>query len=147
MYPQPLKEAVVEMLKVYVSTRELKQVLTGINSLYITISRILVLPLGALLEKIINDTQALINGELIPSNRKLFLYSAHEVNVFHLLTVLGEDVKSMVPHSAYIMLEVHKINETYSIQVSCTLYLDLNVCTCLYFRFCTRTILRKSRIY
>lgn len=62
-------------------------------------------------------TQALINGELAPSNRKLFSYSTHEVNVLHLLTVFGVEVESMIPHGAHIMLAIHKINEIYGIQV------------------------------
>lgn len=36
--------------------------------------------------------------------------------MLHLLTVFGAEVESMIPHGAYIILEIHKINEIYEFQ-------------------------------
>lgn len=72
---------------------------------------------GGFLQRVINDTQAFVKGTLTPTNRKLFLYSAHETHVFYLLTALGVNLDTTIPYGGYIAIELHEINQTYGIKV------------------------------
>lgn len=52
------------------------------------------------------------------SKTKMFLYSAHESNLAHFLLVLSIfDLPHVPNYGAYIILEVHKIRDSYGIKV------------------------------
>ncbi|KAJ3664727.1 hypothetical protein Zmor_000274 [Zophobas morio] len=61
---------------------------------------------GFLLKKIINDTRKKLRG-ILPQNRKIFLYSAHEHHLTCLMQLLGIYYPHVPPYSAYILIEIH----------------------------------------
>lgn len=64
-----------------------------------------------------DDTKAKIEGAEALKNRKIFLYSGHENNIAYLLTLLDVFYPHVPPFGAYVILEVHKINEIYGFKV------------------------------
>lgn len=74
---------------------------------------------GYLLEKIIQDTIQKISN--CKSDRKIYLYSAHENNLAQfliLLGVFGKTVPRHVPnYGAHILVEIHKINGEFGVMV------------------------------
>lgn len=63
---------------------------------------------GALLKEILDNINQKINGTLKP-NRKLFLYSGHDLTVVSLMRVLGFDDLLKPEFGASIFIEHHKI--------------------------------------
>lgn len=62
------------------------------------------------------DTQNKING-LTPES-KLYIYSAHDYNLSLMLKIIGALNLSMEPtYASYLVIELHKINETYYLKV------------------------------
>lgn len=66
----------------------------------------------------ITDTFAKITGSLVPPNRKIFLYSAHDFTISYLLNALEVFFKHAPPYGACIMVEVHRIHDVYGIMVN-----------------------------
>ncbi|XP_022901850.2 venom acid phosphatase Acph-1-like [Onthophagus taurus] len=69
---------------------------------------------GEMFSKILKDSQSKINGE---STYKIHLYSGHDCNVAHVLTVLGLMYPHFPRYAACVLLEVHKIHNTYHLKV------------------------------
>lgn len=74
--------------------------------------------LGFLLKKIIDDSQAKIQNKLSPPTSKLFLYSAHDVSVIYILSAMNVYFPHVPPYGAYVLIEVHRINNAAGIIVS-----------------------------
>lgn len=72
--------------------------------------------LGGFLRKVINDTVSTISGSS-PQKRKMFLYSAHDINVAGLLINLGIYTPHYPPYACYILIEVHEIANVHGIKV------------------------------
>lgn len=64
--------------------------------------------LGHMLQKFIIASQQKINGTLIPSGRKIYLYSGHENDVVKILAVLNVYEQHLPPYSSAVMLELRR---------------------------------------
>lgn len=95
---------------------------------------------GYLLEKIIQDTIQKISE--CNSEKKIFLYSAHENNLAQFLILLGvfdTIVPRHVPnYGAHILVEIHKINGEFGVMVSILTQLELPIMLTI-FRCITKT--------
>lgn len=82
--------------------------------------------LGCLLSKITSDTLNKINGSEYLKNTKVFLYSAHDINIVTLLITLGlyDYSYGTPPYGSYVVFEVYQLDASYGFQVSLE-YLDL----------------------
>lgn len=102
VYPEPLKSYIVDFYYIESSTQKLKTVIAGY-----------------LLKKILSDTMNKINGNLDPQERKIFLYSGHEVNVGTFLAALDlYTLEDPPPYGSYVLLEVYKtVNGTHGIKM------------------------------
>ncbi|XP_063903025.1 venom acid phosphatase Acph-1-like [Zophobas morio] len=97
IYPQPLQKLASETYLVITGTTKLKQI-----------------GAGYLLQKILKDTQAKIKKQ---ENKKLYLYSGHEMNVAFILNTFGVFKPHVPPYGSHILLEIHKINGEYGIKM------------------------------
>lgn len=77
------------------------------------------------MRKVLDDSKAKASGKAL-KNTKVFLYSAHESNLAHLLRFLGIFQRHIPPYGSYIAMEIHNIQSTRIIKVSS---LNLNRCT------------------
>ncbi|XP_050310286.1 venom acid phosphatase Acph-1-like [Anthonomus grandis grandis] len=100
VYPEPLRTYIVDFYFIETSTKELKRIL-----------------IGYILKKIISDTIKKIDGTLEPLERKMFLYSGHEVNVGTMLAALKYNLTEVPPYGAHVTFEVHKIQGIYGIKM------------------------------
>ncbi|KAF2882690.1 hypothetical protein ILUMI_23492 [Ignelater luminosus] len=100
VYPKYIEEAVIDHYILGSATPELKQ-LSG----------------GFLLKKIITDTFDKITGSLVPPDRKIFLYSAHDFTISYLLNALEVFFKHSPPYGACILVELHRIHDVYGIML------------------------------
>ncbi|KAL1492963.1 hypothetical protein ABEB36_011119 [Hypothenemus hampei] len=101
IYPEPIHSAAVDYYYLITNTTSLKQIAGGF-----------------LIRKILEDAEALINGTLSPANRKLFLYSGHEMNVATLLLTLGAYHVTDIPaYGSHVIVEVHKIDGIWGIKL------------------------------
>jgi prostatic aicd phosphatase len=73
--------------------------------------------LGTLLKNIIHSSKGKISGDLLPKNRKLFLYSGHELNIAHMLHVLDVFIPHIPPYGSYILFELHKMDDVAGLKV------------------------------
>lgn len=70
------------------------------------------------MKKIVSDTEHKINNTLIPHQRKMFLYSGHENNIASMLDLFNlRNTCGVPPYGAQVLIELHKINETYGLKV------------------------------
>ncbi|GLV41158.1 uncharacterized protein CBL_04682 [Carabus blaptoides fortunei] len=69
---------------------------------------------GGLIKKIRDDITAIINGN---KATKLYLYSAHELNVASTLLALNTYYPHVPGYGSYILVELHKINNQYGVQL------------------------------
>lgn len=72
---------------------------------------------GFLLKNILKEMQYKIEGKL-PKERKMYLYSGHEINVVFLQILLDVYQKKTPPCGTHVILELHIINEEYFVKVS-----------------------------
>ncbi|XP_050300075.1 venom acid phosphatase Acph-1-like [Anthonomus grandis grandis] len=72
---------------------------------------------GFLLKKIINDSKAKIDGLLTPQDRKMFIYSAHEINIATTLLTLGVYEDKIPAYGSHVLLELHQIRGVYGFKV------------------------------
>ncbi|KAF7279865.1 hypothetical protein GWI33_006671 [Rhynchophorus ferrugineus] len=94
VYPEPLHSAAVDMY--YIMTN---------NTLFRRIST------GYFLRKILADTKAKIDNVPSMKERRLYLYSGHEMNIATLLLSLDIlKVSDVPPYGSYIIFELHRIN-------------------------------------
>ncbi|XP_022919848.2 venom acid phosphatase Acph-1-like [Onthophagus taurus] len=71
---------------------------------------------GFLVSQIVNNTYATINGESEAKNRKIYLYSGHDLNVAGLLFFLDSFVPHNPNYGAHIIIEVHKYFGVYLVK-------------------------------
>ncbi|RZC35945.1 venom acid phosphatase Acph-1, partial [Asbolus verrucosus] len=71
---------------------------------------------GFLLKKILDDSLSKKNG-LLPENRKLFLYSAHDYNVGSVLHTLNVFERHVPPYGATVFFEIHNIEGVYGLKL------------------------------
>ena len=69
-----------------------------------------------LLREIIKDMESVINGS-ISENRKMNLYSAHDLNVVAVLSVLGVYYPHAPRYSSNVMIDLHEIDGIFYIKV------------------------------
>lgn len=68
------------------------------------------------MKKIIENITQEINNEL-PTNSKIFLYSAHEYNVAFILAAMNV-LKPLIPSpGSMVIIELHKIEEEHFVKV------------------------------
>ncbi|CAG9762241.1 unnamed protein product [Ceutorhynchus assimilis] len=72
---------------------------------------------GFLLRKIINDSKAKIEQTLVPEQRKMFIYSAHETNMGYFLRTLGVYEDKIPAYGCHVLVELHKINGIFGFKV------------------------------
>lgn len=58
-----------------------------------------------------DDSKGKVSGTLVPKNRKIFLYSGHEVNLANMLHTLEVFKPQIPPYASYILFELHIIDE------------------------------------
>ncbi|XP_030756922.1 venom acid phosphatase Acph-1-like [Sitophilus oryzae] len=122
VYPEPLNSALVDAYYLYTNTTALRKTATGY-----------------LLKKILADTESKINGTISPSSRKVFVYSAHDMNVGSFL--LSLELYKLVenpPYGSHILIELHKIRGVYGIRLFYQNYeqrnpIPLKLANCGYF--------------
>ncbi|KAJ8951017.1 hypothetical protein NQ318_006402 [Aromia moschata] len=71
---------------------------------------------GYLLEKLVDDARSKILGKE-NAGRKMYLYSAHENNIAELLISLGVFEPHIPTYGAYVIVEVHRINDVYGVKI------------------------------
>lgn len=120
MYPEPLQSEAMKMFEEMNATPELTRLMTGRCEYFAMNIYLRVFSLGGLLGKIINDTTFCIS-EGSSQKTKMYLYSAHDITVAGFLINLGVYTPHLPPYGCYILLEVHKITNTYGIKVRVTL--------------------------
>lgn len=73
---------------------------------------------GHLMKRILDVTKQKLEGKAY-TERKIFLYSAHEHTVAHMLCFLGVYGEPHIPpYGSYIIFEVHRLPGNYGIKVS-----------------------------
>ncbi|GLV41157.1 uncharacterized protein CBL_04681 [Carabus blaptoides fortunei] len=72
---------------------------------------------GPLVKKVINDARSKMDGQLNPSGRKLFLYSAHEYNIAYVLSALKMYKLQIPSFASYVVIEFHKIDNVFGFMV------------------------------
>lgn len=72
-----------------------------------------------LVKRISDDALAKRDNTLVPPNRKLFLYSAHDFTILFLRSALNIWTAEPCEYGAYVLLELHKIGPEYGFKV-CT---------------------------
>ncbi|KAL1490655.1 hypothetical protein ABEB36_013314 [Hypothenemus hampei] len=101
VYPEPLNSLAVEYYNILTNTTRSKQIFSG-----------------NFLKKILADTKSFIDGTLSPSSRKLFVYSAHDINIGTILTSLNAyTLKYTPPYGATIIFELHQILGIYGFKL------------------------------
>ncbi|KAJ8935668.1 hypothetical protein NQ318_012830 [Aromia moschata] len=98
VYPQ-IKHLAIMDYNVSTSTPQLKRLASGF-----------------LAKKILDDTVAKTKGDKY-KDTKVFLYSAHESNVAHLLRFLGIFYDHVPPYGSYLTIEVHNQEDTRGFKV------------------------------
>lgn len=58
-----------------------------------------------------------INGSLSPINRKMFIYSGHDLTLSTLFVTLDVWDHTIPPYGSFCAVEVHKVNGTYGFKV------------------------------
>uniref|UniRef100_V5I8W2 acid phosphatase n=2 Tax=Anoplophora glabripennis TaxID=217634 RepID=V5I8W2_ANOGL len=71
---------------------------------------------GYFLNKVLEDTKAKIFSSLQPG-RKMHLYSAHENNIAELLISLGVFEPHVPNYGAYVILEIHRVDNVYGVMI------------------------------
>ncbi|KAK5649383.1 hypothetical protein RI129_000412 [Pyrocoelia pectoralis] len=99
VYPDILREAAIDEYLVWSATPEISK-LQGFN-----------------LKTILDAVKQKIDGTLNPPDRKIWLFSAHEMNVALMLTSLNAFYRHIPPYGACIMFELHKINDEYGFKI------------------------------
>ena len=69
-----------------------------------------------LVRQIINDMVAVRNGSM-DRNRKINLYSAHDLNIVAVLKALGVYQPHVPKYSSAVIIELHRINNFFYVKV------------------------------
>ncbi|KAK5649382.1 hypothetical protein RI129_000411 [Pyrocoelia pectoralis] len=99
VYPELLKEAAIDQYLLWARTPEITK-LGGFN-----------------LKTIVDAAKQKIEGTLNPLERKVMLFSAHEINVAGMLNSLKTFYRHVPPYGACIMFELHKIDDQYGFKL------------------------------
>ncbi|XP_068907606.1 venom acid phosphatase Acph-1-like [Tenebrio molitor] len=94
VYPEPLRDLALKSYSLGTDTTQLRKLTSG-----------------SLLKRIIDNSKGKSSGELVPENRKLFLYSGHDINIGHMLITLDVFEPHFPPYGSYILFELHFIND------------------------------------
>ncbi|KAF5298672.1 hypothetical protein FQR65_LT09652 [Abscondita terminalis] len=100
VYPNIMQAATVDAFRIFSGTTDLKRLASG-----------------ALLKKIVDDTENIINNKTQPPEKRLFVYSGHDFNIVFLQIVLGIFREILPSYAACLILEVHEINHVYGVQI------------------------------
>lgn len=101
VYPHPLHSATVDMYHLMTNNTAMRRMISGY-----------------FLKKILADTKTKIDGGMNPAERKMFIYSAHEMNIATtLLSLEALKLSHVPPYGAYILFEVHNIDGVYGIKL------------------------------
>ncbi|XP_050298961.1 venom acid phosphatase Acph-1-like [Anthonomus grandis grandis] len=100
VWPEALARIVIENYYIKANTTYLKQITAGL-----------------LLKKMITDSKAKIDGTISPTEIKMYLYSAHEMNIASFLIALGVFDDSIPNYGSHILLELHLIDGVYGFKV------------------------------
>ncbi|XP_076251275.1 venom acid phosphatase Acph-1-like [Rhynchophorus ferrugineus] len=100
VYPDLLRRITVDQYYIETNSTDLKKFTSGF-----------------LLKKIVADSQDKINGVLYPEQRKMFVYSAHERNLAHMLITLGIFDEKVPPFGSYILYELRYIDGVYGFKI------------------------------
>ncbi|XP_050293777.1 venom acid phosphatase Acph-1-like [Anthonomus grandis grandis] len=102
IYPEPLHSMVIDMYYLMTNTTELRRIISGF-----------------LLKRIVTTSQEKITNKLVPPERKMFIYSVHEMNIATMLLTLGTQthLSEIPPCGSYLLMEVHKIDGIYGIKI------------------------------
>lgn len=74
---------------------------------------------GPLVKEVVDHFKDYIEGKLMPSNRKLFMYSAHDVTVATFLSALQIFNDIQPPYASMVLVELHELQpKNFSVQVS-----------------------------
>ncbi|XP_019870445.1 venom acid phosphatase Acph-1 isoform X2 [Aethina tumida] len=72
---------------------------------------------GTLLtQKVVDECKLKISGKM-NENRKIYLYSGHDVNIGHLLNTLEVYKPHIPPYNAYFIFELHEIEGVYGVKL------------------------------
>ncbi|XP_031358838.1 venom acid phosphatase Acph-1-like [Photinus pyralis] len=99
VYPELLKEGAIDLYVLWSRTPEINK-LGGFN-----------------LKTILDAAKQKIDGTLNPPDRKIMLFSAHEINVAGMLNSLNAFYRHIPPYGACVILELHKIDEQYGFKL------------------------------
>ncbi|XP_068907608.1 venom acid phosphatase Acph-1-like [Tenebrio molitor] len=101
VYPETLYKMASKNYLILSGTTELKQI-----------------GAGYLLQKIVHDTQLKVNAsDKVSEERKMYLYSGHEMNIALLLNTLEIFQPHYPPYCSCILIEVHRINNQLGIKI------------------------------
>ncbi|XP_015835032.2 venom acid phosphatase Acph-1 [Tribolium castaneum] len=99
VYPEPITQLAINEYYTQTATTELMQ-----------------MSAGYFLQKVIQDSYSKINNT--NSDRKIYMYAAHENNIADLLILLGVFEPPHIPnYGAYVLLELHSVNNKYGIRI------------------------------
>lgn len=101
IYPEPLCSLGADMYGIMTNTTAATRIIAGY-----------------FLKKVLDDTKAKINGTLHTPERKMLIYSAHEMNIATALISLNALKINHIPeYGSYLLFEVHKIDGVYGIKL------------------------------
>lgn len=101
IYPEPIHSAAIDYYYYITNTTQLRRIVAG-----------------SLLKKILTDSAAKINNTISPSSRKLFIYSAHEMNVASfLLSLDAYKITDVPPYGGHVLVELHEIDSVWGFKV------------------------------
>lgn len=110
IYPEPLNSIAVDNYYIQTNNTALRRIMAGY-----------------FLRKVLDDTKSKIDGTLSPSQRKVFVYSGHEINVASVLLSLDAYKLSSIPnYGSNVLLEVHKVKGIYGLKLFFQNYERLN---------------------
>lgn len=98
IFPEQLGKATVDFYKTLTASIEARKFVAGY-----------------LLKSIIEEMKEKISGKA-PENRKIYLYSGHEINIAFLLITLGVFDDKPPNFGSHIIMELHKIRDEYGIR-------------------------------
>ena len=81
--------------------------------------------LGPLVKEIVSHYKDHVQAKLVPSTRKVFMYSAHDTTIAVFLSALQIFNNIQPPYSSLVMVELHQAVNTsdYYVQVSCVAFI------------------------
>ncbi|KAF5300434.1 hypothetical protein FQA39_LY02233 [Lamprigera yunnana] len=100
VFPLVLTNGVIDFYRSVTATMELNKLSQGFT-----------------LKMYLDTVDRKINGDLIPKERKMLLYSAHEINVASMLRALKVYTRHIPDYGSCVLLELHLIDGVYYIKI------------------------------